>query len=251
MFENIILDKHIVVASHRRSGTHLTIDALKNNFQQYNNMYVSITEMYKNRHNPKFISESRNLLRSSRIIKMHSHGNIEAFYGDCPMLLDLVIKLLSSKIIYVYRDGRDVLTSLYFYTKKFAPEFFTESFKEFIRATNNFDAHTYHGEMNRVEYWQYHLKTWFEFNRNKVFYVSFEDLVKNYSDTLLRISSFLELPLSDNRIDVRISSASSSNAKINSNHEFCSTSVYFRKGVIGDYKNLFSKEDFDFFYSIT
>ena len=75
----------------------------------------------------------------------------------------------SSKIIYIHRDGRDVLTSLYFYAKKYRSEITEMSFSDFIRMDNDFDGDTYQKSLNRIEYWKFHVSNWFKVKNSIIF----------------------------------------------------------------------------------
>jgi hypothetical protein len=113
------MNKNIIIFSHRRSGTHLIIDTLINNFNLSKN-YLNLDLLNKRRQDNISINSFKERISKRQIFKSHSHGNLKSFF-DNNLFYDQRLRdiLNKSKKIYVYRDGRDVLVSLYFYMQTF------------------------------------------------------------------------------------------------------------------------------------
>lgn len=235
--------KHVIVASHRRSGTHLTIDTIINNFPMFSNNpeigKVTLDSLVAEGKQHRAIDEIRALTSQGPcVLKTHAHGDIGNFFlkSDSGDFIDDLFS--NSKIIYVHRDGRDVLTSLYYYMQNFDEEIKKVPFNEFIRMTNKFDEDSYNGELNRVEYWQFHVRSWLD--RKNVLFLSFNDFFGNLHNTLTKISRFIELPFNPQVKDVKLAKGKHQDGVKHS-------SVCFRKGKSGDWKEHFGKDDSAYF----
>ncbi|KAB2867990.1 MAG: sulfotransferase domain-containing protein [Bacteroidales bacterium] len=249
--ENISLgmrEDHIIIASHRRSGTQLTIDLILNNFDIYSNAkpYLSLAGLQKNIHKKEFENQFiSNLKDKPRVIKSHAHANHSDYYSNNETILHIANYLFKNcKIIYVYRDGRDVLNSLYYYYNKLYPERNAINFSQFINMKNDLDDDTFSKNLNRVEYWYYHLNGWLQ--KNNILFLSYEQILKDYYGCFLKIREYLAINPNSKIIDVRISQHSTQ-----SNNKAKHTSILYRKGLIGDYQNIFSREDYNVFEKYT
>jgi len=261
VFSDLIMNKkNIIIASHRRSGTHLTIDSILNNFPIFNNNedYIVETLDHLTSHDLKNKMKSEDLKKlmhgKSSLLKTHSTAYIKDFFAGGRVDQKYIENIFDdAKVIYVFRDGRDVLVSLYNYMKSFDKETRGASFHEFIRMVNNFDNDGYEGDVNRVEYWSYHVEGWL--NNNDCLFLKFDEIKNDYEKTLCKISEFIGVPLNDNIVDIRRSGVEA-NAnyfgrvkekikKIVSSNKI--TSVNFRKGVVGGWKEYFDDNDEAFF----
>ena len=259
------MSNHVFVISHRRSGTHLTIDAISNNFPIYRAGYLNVDQLTERHQKQVRASDIQaKLNHSPYIVKTHTHGDIRTFFDNKQNLYSFLEDTLSSaKAIYVYRDGRDVLTSLYHYSKKFELVDQECTFADFIRMNNDFDQETYHGEMNRPEYWAYHINSWF--GQDHIFYLPFENMINHYEQTISNLANFLELPQSRDLIDVRRKTSKYQHFMLYKIYHLLRkkfldkyfnlgvryTSVQFRKGQSKDYVNFFSEEDLRYFDATT
>jgi hypothetical protein len=125
---------------------------------------------------------------------------------------------------------------------------------------NDFDADTYEGSMNRVEYWQYHVNGWL--SKPDVFFVSFEKLKEDYKDTILEIADYLEEPRPREPVSVFRKQPAygllpGSRLVEKAQHLFKRkvknikyTSVYYSGGKKGGYMDLFSEADIRYFEDI-
>jgi hypothetical protein len=218
----------VYVTSHRRSGTHLTLDNLSNNFSQFAGGFSNFDVG-----NPSG--------ESSQLFKTHFNatGAVKKFDDH-------------GRVIYVIRDGRDVMVSLYHYEKAHVQSVANLSFAEFLHTVNPYDTESYGGEMNRIEYWAYHVNSWVEEKKFDKLIVSFDQWRTDFDDTIAKVASFLELdPNSTLKTMARTrpeSLASKLMRKIGLSKR---TSVLFRGGRSGDWKQHFDHKSLDLFKSIT
>ena len=251
------MTKKVIVTSHRRSGTHLTIDSIVNNFDTFkdNPPISQVTLDHLALHVSQWNLTPKELDNRisdiSCVLKTHAHGNILDFFAGEEERIEYAERLFNeSKIIYVHRDGRDVMVSQYHYQKQFDNVTREQSLSDYIRAKNNFDSSTYEGHFNRVEYWAFHVNSWI--SRGNYLLVSFGELQTEYYATLQKISEFIDEPLNKQSIDIRISSRKQYGIidKLKQrlfNKGIKRSSVSFRKGKSGDWKEYFSNEDIEFF----
>lgn len=114
-----------------------------------------------------------NQLPSPRFFK--SHDKYENFNSG-----------FENKVIYVYRDGKDVAASYFHHNKNYLnPE---------LTFDKNFEDHF--TDFEKPLNWFKFNKEWME-NKNgfNILYISYEDLKNNFLSSLHRIATFLEVPL--------------------------------------------------------
>jgi hypothetical protein len=248
----------VIVASHRRSGTHLTIDTIFNNFPVFSGRQRNelMTLDHLSSHVTRWdrtVDEFREHIRTQpRILKTHCHGYLDDFFQGPKEIRPFIHDLFRhSRVIYIYRDCRDVMVSQFHYHHKIAQSPWKDppTFTHYIRMNNGFDAKTCSVAMDRVSFWAYHVESWL--CRPDVLYVTYEDLHRDYCGTLRRIALFIEQPLNSTIKDVRKKPSHkpqpvhSSTGTESANPVL--TSVGFRKGDCGDWKDYFSRDDLAFF----
>jgi hypothetical protein len=188
----------ILICTHPRSGTHLTIDLLRNNFEECRSwkwpwesrgkLYLSLESLpgttswspKRGYHSPH---DARSILSRSEVPIFKTHLSVNAFdrylaeppdprYGRVKRAVQ------RSRIIYVYRDGRDVLCSLYFWHQtdesKLSP---------FIREDKN--------GRSRPSIWAKHVREWLR--RSDVYPLKFEDIVADTASVVGRLSNAFSL----------------------------------------------------------
>jgi hypothetical protein len=182
----------VIVASHRRSGTHLALDLLRANAPEVRPRFMTLEriEPAHPRHIP--VVEFARRLRTRRgtvLVKTHALPGRVAW--STPEAAEFAADLLaSSPAIYVHRDGRDVLVSLFHYMRSFSPVLEGVSFRDFIRApTSTGDG----AGLNRAAYWQHHVLTWTESKPAAT--ASFEGLLTDLGSSLAEIADRVALQL--------------------------------------------------------
>ncbi len=114
------LPANIFVASHRRSGTHLAIDTIRNNILGVSDSFLTLETILPRHkeHISQEIFETRRTAGPATVIKTHDLPDMQQFPAE-DGLHDYVANLLeTAKIVYALRDGRDVMVSLFEYRKR-------------------------------------------------------------------------------------------------------------------------------------
>jgi len=187
--------KPIVVATHPRSGTHLTIDLLRKQFRECSGwklllerndrLYVNLDMLLESA--PQWPNKTaiKILNRAPRaVIKTHRFP-FTAFTdcnGKSEVLSEDWFSTLTqqAQIINVMRDGRDVIASYHLFRQRFDPAAHCP-IGEFLRQTD-------HG-MSRVGYWAHHVQSWDRVPG--VLRVSTEEILKKTSNTLRTLGESL------------------------------------------------------------
>lgn len=135
------------------------------------NMNEKIPDIYHK--DKKFIDN----LKCPRVIKSH-----EPYYNS----------LTKAKVIYIYRDPRDVVVSYYFWHKKFAPNSvknFEDYFEKFMKGKLPFGL------------WSQHVHRWKEAainNPENIYIIKYEDLKESPFEQFKRVLNFCNIDSSDN-----------------------------------------------------
>jgi hypothetical protein len=186
------------------------------------------------------------------IIKTHTASDLRPFQIDSD-LHDYVQAIIdSSRIVYVYRDGRDVMVSLYHYMKHYDQDIRTIPFSDFIRMPNRFDApQGSEPGLSRVEYWGTHVEGWLK--HPDIQAVSYEELHQAYEATMNRVAEYASMTLGKTTIPIRPRFPTNWLLRVGLRatallgRDQHSTAILPRKGVIGEWRRHFSQEDIEFF----
>ena len=184
------IGKPIVIATHPRSGTHLTIDLFRKQFRECQSKLhfgETIHHSYLNldciaqHHSPHFSQKKaiEILDRAQRpLIKTHSLPQFRELGSENQ---DFVEKLLEeADLYYVVRDGREVLCSVHLWMQQFDP--ITRcTFSEFLRQQSD--------GMSRPKKWAHHVRSWLQ--QPDVNLLRFEQSVTKTSETLAQIGKNL------------------------------------------------------------
>ena len=243
------IGRPILVASHPRSGTHLTIDFLRRQFspcsswkhwgESLDNLYLPL-EAIADQEKGISIPKSLDILSRAKrpIIKTHSDPQLSHLTIDYSEI-QLWIKHQSDRI-YLIRDGRDVLCSLHLFMQSFQPETRCP-LSIFIRQKIN--------QYNRVRIWANHIKAWL--NEPNVIFLKFEDLIQDPELVIHLLSERLNLhpqyvypllPKSPRNIW-----ESRWNRLIKKRPESTAIIGYYKGQKTLDWKKHFTTEDLDFF----
>ena len=271
----------ILVASHERSGTHFLIDALRLNLKGASFPFVRpSTPALENLtlpHDKDILEQLKAHAAGGQgrfpIFKTHLlPSEIQGALSLQGFLTDNEKKFLEhiydkALKVYIHRDGRDVMVSLYHFMRQggglhlgLSSRLEQMSFQEFIRIPN-YHIHTVRSfqtfDANPVSYWRHHVQEWTSLE--DVTSVSYEALHGDLHQTLTWLSQQLHLedhlatrirvvPLRKGnkyplmaRIMKRLGLLDQRPTLV------ASTAVAPRKGIVGDWQNYFGPEDLEFF----
>ena len=199
------IGRRIVIATHPRSGTHLTIDLLRKQFREcqawlwygetLHHSYLNLDHLSSQRKPHINFNQAINILnRASRpLIKTHCLPEFKELGYNNEKFINQLMQ--NADIYYVVRDGRSVMCSVHLWMQKYHPQTRC-SFSEFIRQEIN--------GMSRPKYWSYHIHQWLQQDNVKL--LKFEENIKNTRYVVSRIADDLELkplyiePLLPNKI---------------------------------------------------
>lgn len=167
---------------------------------------------------------------SPRMFATHFHNNMmpPSFFKAKP------------KVIYVMRNPKDVFTSSFHYYGMTSflvkPGLQSEFLRKFLDGKVMFGS------------WFDHVKGWLNAeNKERILYISYEELIMDLKDCVTRISQFLEKPLDAQAIEKIADRCLFKNMKQNNMSNYSAVprefmdqtkSEFLRKGIAGDWKNL-------------
>ncbi|XP_030270867.1 sulfotransferase family 5A, member 1 [Sparus aurata] len=168
-------------------------------------------------------------------------------------LLGLTLQSSKAKVIYVSRNPKDVLVSFYHFHKmaNFLPEpgTFPEFLNRFLEGTLSYGS------------WFDHVKEWTSqtATMSNLLHITYEEMSLDPHGTIKRVSSFLQCPLMDDEVNNCVKHCSFSSMKDNKMVNYTqiaeeimdhSKGSFMRKGKIGDWKNMFTEEQNQYFRSV-
>ncbi len=250
----MIDSKTIVIATHRRSGTHWTIDALRNNSPDVCEQFLTLERISPQHDSPLPLAEFRrqlDALENRVLIKAHDLPSAGSFDGESER--DFARQLMrQSPVIYVHRDGRDVMVSLYHYLRSFSETARSQTFAEFLRSESTLDGET--TCMSRPAYWAHHARAWLR--QPNLLPVSYSALESDYDSVLRAMADFLGVRLRRSPRSITLPGAQASPTlfdkarwKLGLRRERLSSAVQPRRGSSGDWRNHFDENDLAFFMS--
>lgn len=175
-------DNDIYIMTYPKSGTtwmqvilHNIVGDGNMDFDHIYKVSPWLSNMIFKGEDPKPVNE----LPSPRYFK--SHDQYEKFQ-----------KGFTKKIIYVYRDGKDVAESYYHHNKNFLnPD---------LTFDDNFENHF--SNMSKPLNWFKFNQEWMENSKGlNIHYVAYEDLKKDFDHTVKKIAHFLEVELTSEKLE--------------------------------------------------
>lgn len=207
---------NILLSGHRRSGTHLLTDMLVNNFG-YARASVDV-DCLKNctpRDKETFLIESK---KDNIIFWTHSNSYDEITDFDDEFSSYVKEMIHKMKLIYIVRDGRDVMVS-YAHMKK------EPNFKTFM-------SYSLDNWIKNVTYWS---------NIINDDMIKYEDIIENYDIVIDKLSTILNMPKNCSPKDVRLKNLNTINPELKYSFR------EFRNGRTGDYKSEMSQDEISYF----
>lgn len=182
----------IVIVTHPRSGTHLTIDLLRKQFREcqswlwfgetLHHSYLNLDHLASNSSPNISQHKAVDILRRPRrpLIKTHSLPGFDQLGAENTEFVSTLMH--NADTYYVVRDGRDVLCSVYLWMQQCNPKARC-SLSEFLSQEQN--------GMSYPKIWANHVQSWL--NEPRVNVLRFEQNIKHTRDTLTQIGQELEL----------------------------------------------------------
>lgn len=199
------LNRPIIVASHPRSGTHLTLDLLRRQFlgcetkkklfSLKDTPYINLDEILSfdkkvtNNEIDKYNRTRIPLIKTHRLPSFSEPFQFLAPLSDRRKALANYLERNSYKI-YVYRDIKSTMISLYYFTPESERG---RDIHEFIRQVRG------KRQLSRISFWAYHVSQWM--NQDNVMVLNYDDLLKETEKKLgeigqmLRESPLMQMPL--------------------------------------------------------
>jgi hypothetical protein len=175
----------IVIATHERSGTHLTIDLLRRQFREcgarkafgerMDRLYLSLEALIDEASPLREKAAMRILRRAPRpLIKTHALPTFNPWRkGRFPWLEEI---LQNATMYYCVRDGRDVVCSLHRFMQGYS-RLAQCPLSEFLRQKVN--------GISRPKVWALHVARWLEAPKVRV--LRFEEIITTPADALRRL----------------------------------------------------------------
>ncbi|XP_053299348.1 sulfotransferase family 5A, member 1 [Pleuronectes platessa] len=168
-------------------------------------------------------------------------------------LLGPALQGSKAKVIYVSRNPKDVVVSFYHFHKmaNFLPcaGTFEEFLNKFLEGTLNFGS------------WFDHIKGWTSqmASMDNLLHVTYQEMSLDLHGAIRRVSSFLDCPLVEEEVNKSVQHCSFARMKNNNMvnytliaHEIMdhSKGSFMRNGKTGDWKNMFTEEQNQYFESV-
>ncbi|KAM4702567.1 sulfotransferase 2B1-like [Rhinophrynus dorsalis] len=154
-----------------------------------------------------------------------------------------------AKIIYIMRNPKDILVSLFYFAKMLClykdPETFEEYLEDFLQGNVLYSS------------WFDHVKGWMQMKDHaNFFFITYEELQQDLRGSVIKILKFLGKELNDEVIDLVVKHSSFKAMKENkmSNYSLIpqdfmdqTKGSFMRKGTTGDWKNHFTVAQSEYF----
>jgi hypothetical protein len=253
----------VIVASHRRAGTHQLLDSLRRNARDVEPEFMTLERIDPTHREHLSVADFDRQLRSHRrivLVKVHALPDARAWpsteTGEYAARL-----LAEAPVVYAHRDGRDVLVSFYHYMASYHPNVASQSFAEFIRARLSAPDVP---SVSRPGYWQHHVLSWLHTEPRAL--AGFAAMQANFEGELRSIAERLELRLRPDIAQVTLDRRGKTGRRLRATDRVLpdrliravrrrlglaaacrSTAIRPRAGVSGAWRQEFSAQDLAFF----
>lgn len=219
----------VFLVSYPKSGTHWVAEVIEN----IPNARITVTSPIELGDISKF--EELKMYSKRRVIPTHLSYD----------MLPVNVKQKQCKIIYVIRNPKDTAVSLFHYYRDNPNLPCIETWAAFLELFLSGDV--VYGS------WFDHVLSWEEHKNDNILIIFYEEMKKDFSKSLKKITTFLGIHVNDSEINKIAWKTSFSEMKNNtvkenrdSNHTICALtserSLVFRKGVVGDWINYFTSK---------
>ena len=149
-------------------------------------------------------------------------------------------------VIYIVRDGRDVLNSYFHYLNA--------RHEKKVKMLDLIE----HGSQFGFGSWSEHIKSWHNGQCSKFIVLRYEDLLQDTESEMKKLLKFIDFEVSDKILKTavdnskfeKLSSLEKKKGVAYNDKLKDKTSKFFRKGTSGDWKTSFSKEDLEHFVTL-
>ncbi|XP_073483894.1 sulfotransferase 6B1-like isoform X1 [Aquarana catesbeiana] len=218
-------DDDLLIATYPKCGTNWVVQILHEVVSMIKNQEVVLDQPMIEFGNPQMLERLKER-PSPRIMSSH-------------LIFEVIPKSFiekKTKILMVIRNPKDAAISFFNFYKSMPAlptyESWNLFFKDFI-----------HGNVCYGSYFDYIVEWNKHVDDKKVMAVTFEDMKIDFPTQLKKISEFFELPLTEEQICTVQSRTSFTSMKEKSEDTHGKLGdAFFRKGQIGDWKNLFTEE---------
>lgn len=148
-------------------------------------------------------------------------------------------------VIYIVRDGRDVVNSYYHYLNARSEKIV--KIQDLIMKSDKFDFGS----------WNNHIESWYNGEHGKFILVRYENLLQNTENEIKRLLNSINFEVPEEVIKKAIKNSAFKKLRSLENKEGVvyknklrnKSNKFFRKGISGDWKNSFTKQDLKYFNS--
>jgi len=248
----------VLVATHRRSGTHLLIDLIRGQFpecrswkfpgEDTNRLYLPMGGLARGR--MPWTTARRIIARPKRpILKTHSLPTFDLQEGQLDDLVNWIWK--RGTIVCSMRDCRAVMASLYAYMRAWDSSAHTTP-GNFLRQTEQLPEHTlpeWEG-LSRPAQWAQHVRAWLK--QERALMIRYEDVINKPREVITALGQHLGLQPAFQEPLVPAKFDKSMPARIKRRLQWrpASTAIISRRapGVHHSWRKLFTAEDLDFIW---
>lgn len=239
-----IPERFVYLASYPRSGNTWMINSLNMLYSGIRSEARSSHELYPfiYYYTNYFYIKTETEVDASRLLIIKTHDTHDVYRRFYP----------PQKCLYIYRDGRDVLLSYYLYTKmcsdptkiKYGRVGTRQDPTALTTADVNYDATEFTAfiKAHALE-WANHLTGWLE--DSSIFSLKYEDLHSRFSNTLTDIVEYIGIENT-----VTVSEVEKEYVGKFRGHLLNDNRSFFRRGIIGDWQNYYTKEQENIFLNL-
>ncbi|XP_077978713.1 sulfotransferase 1C2-like [Glandiceps talaboti] len=250
-------DSDVIISTYQKSGTHWMINAISQMFEDMNYKVPGTDKPgclgYLYEKTDDFVPGmyGEHVRNVKRFLKKMPSPRLFSNHLP-PQLFHTAWKEgeRKCKIIYITRNAKDVCVSLFHYMKALTFTKMELTWDEWVEAFVE-------GKVNYGS-WLDHVQRWGQYGlKDNVLHVSFEDMKRDLTSTLRKVSRFLGRPISDNDLEKVVSNCSFASMKANTDTVISSATQnkytwkegnsFFRKGEVGDWKYHFTVAQNEYF----
>jgi hypothetical protein len=232
-----IYDDDIFIVSYPRSGNTWVRFLLVSIIYELEKIDFKGVETYSRDLHDGYIDNSllKNLKRP-RLMKYHG-----SYWTEFDKHIDI------ANFIYVYRDVRDVIVSLYYYFIKMGGTFDFDTFFEGFVNYNVIEWLDGFKNPEKVGAWDTNIESWLD-NQERIILVKYEDMISDSYTEIVKILKSLDLDITENQINKAIKNCTFNKMQETEETENNVTYLsrnrnikFIRNGKVGQWKSMFKE----------